>query len=232
MSGQAYLNASQIRAARALLDWPQERLAEITGLSVATIRKLELGHISPRSKTTLLIRQALEEAGLEFIEPGGVRQRPEDIQVYQGHEGTKAFFDDVYHTMKKRGGEVVVVCPDEDPFTVALGSYQQNHLQRMSELRGHVVVKCILTENMKSVPATYCEYRCMSKHYVDSVPFYVYDDKYAIFAFDSDPSPKITVIQSRTVARAFCRQFYSMWEKATLLSAPADDAPVPRKKAS
>jgi len=45
------INARQIKAARALLDWSQENLASASGLSIATIRKIESGHISPRDKT-------------------------------------------------------------------------------------------------------------------------------------------------------------------------------------
>jgi hypothetical protein len=81
-----------------------------------------------------------------------------------------------------------------------------------------VAVRCIVTENNQHLPAKYCEYRWISKHYVDSVPFYVYGDKYAILVFEANPSPKITVIRSHVVAEAFRHQFYSMWEKSTLLS--------------
>ncbi len=89
----------------------------------------------------------------------------------------------------------------------------------MTAIQDRVYVKCILTDNPESRPAHYCQYRWISKNYVNSVPFYVYDDKYAIFVFDTNPSPKITVIQSRVVADAFRRQFYSMWDKATPLNA-------------
>jgi len=211
------LMARQIKAARALLDWSQEDLTKASGLSIATIRKLELGHISPRGKTMHCLRQALENAGLEFLEPDGVRHRPEDISVYQGHEGVIAFFDDVYLTMSRKGGDIVVVCPSEIPFTDALAEYQLLHFERMMAVRDRVDVKCILTENNSHLPARYCEYRWISKHYVDSVPFYVYDDKYAIVVFEADPSPKIIIIQSRVVAEAYRHQFYSMWEKATPL---------------
>lgn len=43
--------ARQIKAARALLDWSQEDLAIRAALSIATIRKIESGALSPRDKT-------------------------------------------------------------------------------------------------------------------------------------------------------------------------------------
>ncbi len=227
---QHFISAAQIRAARGLLNWSQDKLAEISGLSVATIRKIELGHISPRSETTGSIIAAFENTGLEFIEPDGVRHRPEDIRIYQGREGFRDFYDDIHETAKKSGEAIVVVCASEIPFNEALGDeFRLGHYERMTAIKSKSAVKCIVTEDTSSLPATaYCEYRCISKHYVDSVPFYVYGDKYAIIMFEADPSPKVTVIESRLVADAFRRQFYSMWDKATPIS-PADKNVLPMK---
>jgi transcriptional regulator with XRE-family HTH domain len=215
-----HLTSRQIKAARALLDWSQDDLASASQLSIATIRKLELGHISPRSTTTHHIRQAFENAGLEFIEPNGVRQRPEDIIIYQGLDQARDFFDDVYNTAKKKDCEIIVVSPGEPKYFIdILGDYRLTHVERMTAIKDTSPVRCILTEDTKTLPAvSYCEYRTLSKHYVDSVPFYVYDDKYAIMISEASPSPKIIVLQSRSVAEAFRHQFYSMWEKATPLN--------------
>ncbi len=220
MSGHTHnvITARQIKAARALLDWSQEKLAEACNLSIATIRKIESGYISPRVSTMGGIQQALEGAGLEFIDPDGVRRRPEDIKVYHGSEGTIAFFDDVYQTANKGHEEIVVVCISEEPFALALGDYKDVHLARMRALANRVSVKCIITENYLYTPADYCEYRSISKAYVDSVPFYIYGDNYAIFLFDAQPSPKIIVHKSSLLAKAYRRQFHSMWEKATPLN--------------
>lgn len=222
MSGNNHpaITASQIRAARGILNWSQDELAEKTDLSIATIRKIETGHVSPRGKTNDDIRRAFESAGLEFIEPGGVRQKPGDIRIYQGTEGYMEFFDDVHHTAQTKGGDIIHVTPSEIPYGfLGLEDYQNSYREKLSALKGKTNVKCILSENNTSLWCdSYCSYRLISKHYIDSVPFYVYDDKYAIFLFESDPSPKITVIQSRVVADAFRRQFYSMWEKATPLN--------------
>jgi transcriptional regulator with XRE-family HTH domain len=227
MHVEGSLKARQIRAARALLDWSQDDLANASGLSIATIRKMELGHISPRGKTTSSFRRTFEDAGLEFIEPDGVRHRPDEITVYQGSDGLHAFFDDVYATAKRRGGEILHVCASEDPYEEILGDY---HSSRMTEIRDKVTVKCILTENPDNIFCSpYCEYRFISKHYVDSVPFYVYDNKYAAIIFGADPSPKVIVVQSPVMSRAFRCQFESMWDKATQLNKRGDEPPKVKK---
>ncbi len=222
MPYESPLNARQIKAARALLDWSQEHLAKAADLSVATIRQMELGHISSRGKTNGALRAAFESAGLEFIEPSGVRLRPEEIAIYQGNDGIKKFFDDIYETSLKSGKEIVQVWASPKPFIKLIGAYVTIHAKRMSAAQDHIKVRSILTEEWKSIPptSTYSDYKFLSRHFVDSVPFYVYGDKYAIVPFSDNEESKVIVIQSRAAADSFRRQFDSMWEKATVIDCP------------
>lgn len=63
--------APQLRAARALLAWSQERLAEVCGIPKRTIARIELGGVAPQQRTVVAIRTALEAAGVQFIEQNG-----------------------------------------------------------------------------------------------------------------------------------------------------------------
>jgi len=67
------LSSPQIRAARALIRWSAEDLAKETALSVTTIRRAELAEseTSLTSANDRAIRQALEAAGVEFIDENG-----------------------------------------------------------------------------------------------------------------------------------------------------------------
>jgi hypothetical protein len=67
------LTSAQIRAARALIRWSAEGLARETTLSVTTIRRAELreSETSLTSANDRAIRQALENAGVEFIDENG-----------------------------------------------------------------------------------------------------------------------------------------------------------------
>jgi transcriptional regulator with XRE-family HTH domain len=67
------MTPAQCRAARALLDWKQDKLAELARVGVTTIRNFENGKITPHRATLDVMRQALEKAGVEFTngdEPG------------------------------------------------------------------------------------------------------------------------------------------------------------------
>jgi predicted transcriptional regulator len=63
----------QIKAARALLGWSQETLADSATVSVPTIKRLEAvdGMLGGRNETAEKIRSALEAAGVEFIDENG-----------------------------------------------------------------------------------------------------------------------------------------------------------------
>ena len=67
------LTSAQIRAARALLRWSAEDLARETALSVATIRRAELAddETSMTTANGMAVRDALETAGVEFIDENG-----------------------------------------------------------------------------------------------------------------------------------------------------------------
>lgn len=65
------INASQIRAARGLLDWTRDQLVEASGVPKSTLVRVESNAVTPRQSTLTAIRSALETAGVEFIEENG-----------------------------------------------------------------------------------------------------------------------------------------------------------------
>jgi transcriptional regulator with XRE-family HTH domain len=75
-------NIKQIKAARELLGWSQEKLVEMSGVSISTIKRLEAagGNLGGRPATGEKIVAALEKAGVEFLAKdnggAGVRLKP------------------------------------------------------------------------------------------------------------------------------------------------------------
>lgn len=65
------MTPAQCRAARALLDWSQQQLADSARIGNATIRNFEAGRSSPQNATLDVLRRALEAAGVEFIPENG-----------------------------------------------------------------------------------------------------------------------------------------------------------------
>jgi len=65
------ITSAQCRAARGLLDWTQQELADQAGVGVVTVRQFEAGDVPPRRSTLQVIQQAFELAGVALIEGGG-----------------------------------------------------------------------------------------------------------------------------------------------------------------
>jgi len=64
------LTGEQIRAARALLRIEQAELAERSGVSLPTIKRLEKtqGPVGGLARTAMTIQQVLEKAGIVFLD--------------------------------------------------------------------------------------------------------------------------------------------------------------------
>jgi predicted transcriptional regulator len=82
------ITPAQCRAARGLLDWSQQDLATQAGVGIVTVRQVEAGATEPRRATLVVLKQAFEKAGVEFIDENGggpglrlrKRQRPKKIK--------------------------------------------------------------------------------------------------------------------------------------------------------
>jgi len=65
------LTSEQVRAARALLSWSEERLAAEANLPLQDVRQFEDGGLLSHVATSDVLRRALEAAGAEFIAGNG-----------------------------------------------------------------------------------------------------------------------------------------------------------------
>lgn len=67
------MDAEHLRAGRALLRWSQADLAERSGVSVPTIKRLEAmnGELTGHAATIRALEAALSDAGVEFIHRNG-----------------------------------------------------------------------------------------------------------------------------------------------------------------
>jgi transcriptional regulator with XRE-family HTH domain len=69
----------QVRAARLLLGWSQAQLSSATDISIHTIQKFEKGLTKPQARTVSAMRDALELAGIDFMDSVGVHLRPDKL---------------------------------------------------------------------------------------------------------------------------------------------------------
>jgi transcriptional regulator with XRE-family HTH domain len=65
------MTPAQCRAARGLLRWTQPQLAEASGVHDATVGHFENEEVTPRRASLIVIRRALEAAGVIFVDETG-----------------------------------------------------------------------------------------------------------------------------------------------------------------
>ncbi len=70
------ISSGQLRAARALLDMDRKTLAELAGVSLPTIQRMESadGVVGGTVETLMKVVEALEKAGVELIAEDAVSQ--------------------------------------------------------------------------------------------------------------------------------------------------------------
>ncbi len=208
------ITTAQIRGARGILNWSQTDLAERTGISATSIGSIENNQSTPRASTLNTIQKAFEDAGIEFIGQEGMRQKTGDVRVLKGRDGFWSFYQDIFDSLRKNPGDVLVSNVNEREFEKWLDEEKiETHRERMKDVTG-VRYKILIREEDTYFLASpdYAEYRWTPREHFASVPFYVYGKKLAILLFDMEPT--VIVIDYPAVAEAYRMQFAAIWGAA------------------
>ncbi len=209
------LSARQIKAARALLDWSQRDLVKVSGLSLAAIRKIELGYISPRKKTMDAISGALQFAGIEFMERDGVRRRSENICIFDGAGCGEEFFDELYKAARKSKTEILIAASTAMAFSKLCGLKNFQKLNNLCDLCEGVSIKCLACKGAGEgkVPSA-VHVRVLPRNYSDIGMLCIYGQKLAIAVPKGESISKIIVVESSKLS-AFAKDAYlNVWEKS------------------
>lgn len=203
------INARQIKAARALLDLSQEQLAAASGISVATIRRIESSHISPRGNTMNSIETALSEAGVEFYGTSGVRLRDEQIITLEGEDCYEQFLESLYPSMKENGGEILFMHADltrasqREISTLLLMKKKGIRFRRLAE-EGDTYISFPLKET-RWIPSKYFKPN-LQVIYNDYVAVCIYPDS------KMRKISKVVVVRNKHLAEAMRNDFNFLWD--------------------
>jgi transcriptional regulator with XRE-family HTH domain len=203
---------SQIRAARALLNWTTEDLAAATGLNTDGLRKIERGTTRPHKSTADKIQAAFLDQGVIFTDDDGIRRQRSGIKVYEGREGFKAWLDDVYETVKNGGDICISGCRESEYVKWLSPEDDHRHTERMKQIAGLFTCRAILAEgDYNFYSSEYATFKWISKEKWDLNPLYLYGPKLAVIEFSGE-EPRVNVIISAATARSFKKIFEAMWE--------------------
>jgi DNA-binding XRE family transcriptional regulator len=220
------ISAEQIKAARAMLDWTQDALAQASGLSLNTIHSLENGHLSLRSSMT--VRKALECKGFEFFGTNGLCRRTDESRIYEGTGSCDKFYDDMLATARDKGGEIAAVFWSQDMLAKSLGVGNSNQLERLEQLGRCARVKCLLIDAIGlPLDMPFFEFRTMTNYHGFPFPTFTYDDKTAIVLSKGGADFTYFVAQSIDIAQAGLKEFTRLWNSALPLG--GESTPVKRR---
>lgn len=207
----------QIRAARALLGWNQNDLAEQADLSQTGIARIENGTNQPNSKTLAKIENAFDNADIEFISDSGVKKRTREVRVLKGQEGFRQLMDDVYKTASSIGGDICLFNGTPSVFLTHLGKeWYAMHSKRMQKLETEFTLKIIVKEGEQLLIANdFAEYRWFPENLFNEKVFYAYGDKLALLSLDGEPH--ISVIEQKEFSESFRILFNIAWDNIAII---------------
>ena len=212
------ITSDQIRAARALLEWSQEDLANKSSLARRTVALIESGKQKPGLDTIEKIISAFDQEDVEFAASEGVRRKAESIRVFTGEDEAYDFFDFLLDHSQKTMDPVYLnsVCTNEYTRCIP-GFHTCDYCVGMDKLAGQIDVRFISKENDHDlVYKSYAKYRTVPEEQFNAlVPIYVFGDYIAIMLFLDEVC--IFLIEDKDAAELYRQKFLEQWEVATPL---------------
>ncbi|QQR68642.1 MAG: helix-turn-helix domain-containing protein [Alphaproteobacteria bacterium] len=197
------LEPEQLRAARALLDYSREQMAQAAGLSPETIKSLEGGNKRPLSSTVEAIYKALEDRNIELLSDCGVRFRNDTVRLIEGSHIFVRVLDDVYLTLKDTQGEVLFSCVvDKISPPEVVENYRRIR-------RANIKMRSLIDEKDTYLMGNLDEYRCIPSAFFHNNPQVIYGDKVATMILGNTESA--IIIRNRSIAEAHRNLFNLIW---------------------
>ncbi len=206
------ISIEQIKAARALLDWTQDDLAAAAGLSKPSINTLERRISNPKSNTMKAIQKALEKAGVEFTEGPGVKLRSSVVKtsVFEGEDSLVRLTHDIFDTLNGTDKELMIAGIAEHKYKYLGGERVLKEIEK--RVKHGIKTKLLSCEGDTNFIEPAHHYRWLPKKFFPQVPYYIYDNKYALLLWG--PPKKVVIIENDEIASSHRDQFLALWEGA------------------
>ena len=205
------ISASQIKAARGLLEWKQTDLAQASGVSHTAVACLEQNKGKPRGRTMQAIITALEQAGIEFTPEPGVRLRRDkfECQIFEGHESVYQLWADIELALGQTGGAYYISGINETDW---LKRYTKEEIaQALKRQRDrNIFNRLLICEGDNTVLIGPETYRAIPKMLFQQTPHLVYADRFAIINWG--PPQTVVLTRSKPIAETFRKQFEFNWQ--------------------
>jgi DNA-binding XRE family transcriptional regulator len=211
------ITAAQLRAARGLLDWTRNELAEAAKVSPETVKNIEHGVFRPQEQTAQAIIQAFAAHDVVFTDEEGVKISKELVRTFVGQEGYFNFLDDITTTMRNGGQTRQFNLSDE-----IISIHGNKRIEEYSKKMGSVPnldARCLVPEGDYNMPVKHCEYRWLKKVHKNAIPYFLYGSKIAMLTSEPGAEVVFVSIYSEALAKAYLQQFEAYWAEAVTIPA-------------
>jgi len=203
----------QCRAARGLLGWTQQDLADACGMSKTAINNFEKGHSDIKADSLRAIRRAFEGANIEFIGDDGLRMKNEDVKILRGGNVSTLLMHEIISTLENADDRsLMVLCPSDTAFSDLspnkINQYESFMLSQGVDVR-------IIQPTATNKILQRADYRTFdeSGNYTDISPMmtsYLYGGYIAIELWGKS---MIVLIRSEDVYKTEKTRFEMLWER-------------------
>ncbi len=202
------ISLAQIKAARALLGWSQEALARAADLSLPAINNIERGLTSPRKETLNAIENALNSAGVDFIDISGVQLRRPDVEteIIEGEDWLEIYDNDIFSVLRGSDDEILQWSCDERSWMVYGGTTNHLYIEKRDSLK--FKERILVPENIDYITNKPELYRTLPTSCFDGVSYQIYGNRVSYILWQAR---KIILIKSTAMASAKRAEFEYFW---------------------
>jgi transcriptional regulator with XRE-family HTH domain len=195
---------SQIRAARALLGWSQQELAQRARITQVTVANFENDKTAGSRTTISAIQVALENEGVEFVE-NGVKRSDSYLSIWSGDDAYLRLLDDIYFSLKSSTGEALFMGADERRNLPGVK-------EAVSKMKNAGIrLRLIIEHGNNYILGDLEDYRQIPTKFFANAVSVVYADKYAILVVE-DARSHICVVRNQAILKAQRGAFEFFWE--------------------
>lgn len=203
------ITIQQCRAARGLLDWTQQDLAEASGLSKTAINNFEKGHSDIKAESLRAIRMAFESADVEFTGMDSLRLKSEKLLMLRENP-MDTLTSDILASLRDHGGEVMAIQPASAEYGPDPSAWAECARKLAADGITVNTIWQVLPGTQPPPPAVRGEARSLQ-----AGPFlrgcFIYSDKIALNLWNS---PLILLVASAEASAAERARFETLWAQA------------------
>lgn len=195
----------QIRAARQLVDWSANDLAEKVGVSKESILNIERGDKRARPTTMEKIVKVFETVDVEFKGDHGIDLRDDTVRKIEGPNCYSRLLDEIYYKLSK-GDEFFVGMVDE-----SLSSQEVHDAYKRIVKKG-IKFKKLIKQGNDYICGPLEWYRQIEPQYYQNAASIFFMDK---SAYLTENFEKVLILRDKATTQANKNFFNLIWNHAT-----------------